>query len=270
MKKKLFILLFLMGFILNTFATDQIPERLIYNGDTLALLANPLEAPYGDSIRALLENNCMRTSCWNRYIAYWTVIEQQLYLTDIVSCCYSEDSVKVDLRKLFGDKFINGKVKADWVTQSMLAGKGEVVFYIHNGYDSSYQTELELSFDKGMLIKTTIYDNSKSKKSVYIGAKVLKPFIYSHINWNLADASPPSDKPTKVILRISADENGMIDDVEVLKSTAPIMLEQEAVRVIKAIPEWDVYFKRGKSVRQHWTIPIIYSEELRNKYSANN
>jgi hypothetical protein len=271
MKKTLLILFLLVEFVLNSFATLPAPERLIYNGDTLAFEAHPLYNLYGDSIPPPLRIFGFETTgssaCWNGYIAYWEISGQQLYLTDIVSCRYAEDSIKADLKELFGNKFIKGKVKADWVSQNVIAGKGGIAY--EGGDDRSWKTELELSFDKGKLIKTTIYDNSKSRQRSLSDIELMQ-FIPSNINWSLVDAFPDSVWQKRVNIRFSANEDGLIDDVAVVKSEAPLILEQEAIRVVKAIPKWEIYFKRGKHVRKYWNIPITYSEKSRNKYSTNN
>ncbi len=41
---------------------------------------------------------------------------------------------------------------------------------------------------------------------------------------------------------------------------------QEAIRVIKTIPEWDIYYIKGEFKRKVWMMPIIFSKENRNKY----
>ncbi|GHV27066.1 hypothetical protein FACS1894176_08570 [Bacteroidia bacterium] len=267
MKKQLLILLFSLGFISNAFATAQEPHILIYKGERLALLGNPLFALYGNSKPDFLKKFTFGdTGCWDGYIAYWEIIGQQLYLTNIVSCSFS--NVKADLKQAFGDKCINGKVKADWVTQSLLAGKGGIVYYVHTAWESSWKTELEFTLDQGILKKVTIYDNSKAKQPSRMGDMELMQLLYSKINWSVMDALPKSDRQAKVLLRISADRNGIIDSVEVIRRKVPMILEKEAVRAVKALQEWDVYYKRGKYTRVYWTMPVTFSEELRKRYST--
>jgi hypothetical protein len=135
MKKKLLILLLSIGFISNAFA-----DRFIFNGDTLHLVEKPLYSLYGNSISTILKEVMCRVFDGEECIAYWTVIEQQLYLTAIVNGC--DRSIKADLKELFGNKFIDGKVKADWVTQSLFAGKDVVVSTMEGAF---YMTELELN-----------------------------------------------------------------------------------------------------------------------------
>ncbi len=261
------ILLLLTVVLTKIFATSQTPDILIYKGDTLSLFANPLEQLYGnDSTRPKYfgkREACMNTACWRGYQAEWKIIDNQLYLTGIYSCCYYEDKIKADLTELFGNKCINGTVKADWVTGKLIVPKGKLIYYIHMGYDSFYESELEFEFAKGQLIETKTYDNSKSRLSIYSkNEEKLKEFIYSNINWT---DLPKTDKLVKVIISFAANEKGFVDDVKVMRGYDSIY-DKEAVRVVKAIPEWDVFFRRGKLEKAYWTLPVIFSAENKEKY----
>jgi hypothetical protein len=262
----LFILLFTIPSI-KTFGTAQIPDRLVYNGDTLSIFANPLELLYsGDSLRPKFfgdKEGCTSTVCWRGYQAEWIIIDGQLYLTGIFSCCFYEDKIKADLKTLFGKKFNGGKVKADWVSGNILAPQGKQLHYVHMGYESLYEKELEFQFKNGELIETKTYDNSKSRQSTYSkDPEKLKEFIYSHINWTIL---PRSKEPVRVFVQFSANENGIVDSTKIMKRSN-VLFDAEAERVVKTIPEWDVYYRHEKLERIKWTIPIIFSEENRKKY----
>ena len=252
----------------KSFATGQIPDRLIYKGDTLSIFANPLEQLYdNDSLRPEFFGKteaCMSTACWRGYQAEWEIIENHLYLTGIYSCCYSEDSIKADLKKLFGVALIDGKVKADWFTADIIAPQGKLLYYVHMGYGSLYEKELELQFKNGQLLGTKTYNNTKSKQSIYSqNSEKLNEFIYSNINWiNL----PKLDgQVIKVYVQFSANENGLIDSVEIMRGYDAIF-DKEACRVVKTIPEWDIYYRHEKHERMTWGLPIVFSEENKIKY----
>lgn len=264
-----------MTIILFTFsveqvlATSQVPDRLIYNKDTLSIFANPLEQLSDiDSLRSKLfgdKKGCMTTACWREYFAEWTIIDNQLYLTGIFSCCYHEDNIKSDLQQLFGEKFINGKVKADWVTAKILSPQGKQLYYVHMGYESLYEKEVVYEIENGRLKGTTTYDNSKSKKVIYSQDTTLLSFIYSNIKWEIL---PKQDKPVKVFVQFSANEEGRIDSVKIMRGF-DVIFDNEALRVVKSIPEWDVFYRRGQHERRAWNLPIVFSEENRQKYKQN-
>lgn len=252
---------------IKIFATAQIPDILIYRGDTLMLYANPLELlPNVDSLRNKMFGTKVgwTTACWRGYQAEWTVINQELFLTAIYSCSYKDDRPKAaDLKQLFGEKCKEGKVRADWVTAKMIVPKGRRLNYVHMGYESLYEFENEFQFKKGKLLQVTIYDNSKSRRSIYSQDSILKKFIYSHINWKIL---PKDSIDAKLVVQFSANEQGVIDQVKVMWGQKPIY-DQEAIRVVRSIPEWDVYYRRGKHERSAWSLMIHFSPENRKKYA---
>jgi hypothetical protein len=282
------LLFFIVAFYcsLQLYATAQIPDILIYKGDTLALFSNPLEdypdKTFTDPQNLFGDNGCFFSACWRNYIATWEIIDDNLYLTQVRNACYPTELKDVaasykgepkdigneyaDLKRLFPKKYKDGKVKADWVTANIIAPQGNLLYYVHDGYASSYEKELELQFKKGKLISIKTYDNSKTKQSVYSqDSKKLLEWIENSIEWsNLPDFD--YGYQIRVVLRFSANENGIIDNVDVIKGYEE-RFEKEAVRVVKSIPEWDIYYRHGKHERKYWNIPISFSELKKKKYA---
>lgn len=256
----------LLAGAVKIFATAQIPDILIHGGARLMLYANPLELlPNVDSLRDKMFGPEVfgTTACWRGYQAEWTVINQELFLTAIYSCSYKDDRPKADLKQLFGKKCKGGKVRANWVTAKMIVPKGKRLYYVHTGYESLYEFENEFQFKKGKLLQVTIYDNSKSRRSIYSQDSILNKFIYSHINWEIL---PKDSTVAKLVVQFSANEQGVIDQVKVMWGQKPIY-DQEAIRVVRSIPEWDVFYRRGKHERSAWNLPIHFSPENRKKYA---
>ncbi|MCK9480139.1 MAG: hypothetical protein M0R38_00050 [Bacteroidia bacterium] len=262
-------LLLLTTIHFKSFGTAQIPDILIYNGDTLSIYSNPLEQLDNiDTLREKLfgdKESYWTTACYRKYQAEWTLIDNQLYLTAIYSCDYYQDKIKADLKSLFGEKFINGKVQADWVTAKILSPQGKQLYYVHSHYESLYEREVVYEIINGQLIGTTTFDNSKSRKSIYSEDTTLLHFIYTNIDW---DKLPNQDKPVKIVVQFSANEQGIIDSVEVRKGFNETY-DNEAIRVVKSIPEWDVFYRRGQHERRSWVVPIVFSEENRQKYKKD-
>lgn len=259
-------LLLLTTLHFKSFGTAQIPDILIYNGDTLSIYSNPLEQLDNiDSLREKLfgdKESYWTTACDRQYQAEWTLIDNQLYLSAIYSCNYYHDKVQADLKQLFPDKYENGKVKADWVTANILSPQGKQLYYVHSDYESLYEKEVIFDVVSGKLKGTTTFDNSKSKKSIYSEGTTLLHFIYSGIDW---DNLPKHEKPVNIIVQFSANEQGIIDSVKVLKGFNEIY-DSEAIRVVKSVPEWDVFYRRGQFERRVWNLPIGFSEENKLKY----
>ena len=250
------------------FATGQAGDILIWNGDTLTIFSNPLELRSDiDSLRPKLfgeKDAGINTACWRGYIAEWTIIENEIYLTNIFSCNY--DSIKSDLKVVFGSECKNGTVQATWVTGNILIPKGKLINYVHLGYDSFYETELVLTLKKGKLIEQKEYDNSKSYKSMFPeNEDSLQNFIYSNIDWNkIPDLK---DEKIRVFISIQSGQTTKPDSIVILRGSENEILNQEALRVVRLIPEWDVYYKLGEVYRMKWTLPIIFDEQRRKKYA---
>ena len=72
--------------------------------------------------------------------------------------------------------------------------------------------------------------------------------------------------PLLINLRFSANEDGKVDKVEIIRKSDNEIFNQEAVRVIKLLPDWDVFFLQGQLDRQWFNMPILFSEGNREKY----
>ena len=278
MRKFLTIILFsILAF--NSFGTAQIPDVLIYNGDTLSLFSCPLNSyPNQDLInpKSLFGSyGCFYTACWRNYVATWEIINDELYLTKIRNACFPTElknvsvsyksEVKIDsigreyanLKELFPQQFQNGKVKADWVNEKLYSPQGSLLYYLHDGFQSIYETELEFTLMNGKVIECKKLDNSKTKKSKYVeDPQLLKEYIYNNIkNENL----PASDtiKRKVYISIISSDENGKIDSMKVARGVNELY-DKEAIRVINSIHEWEVLFRHGEKVNRGWIIPVAF------------
>ena len=274
-------------FKLTAFGTGQITDMIVYKGDTLSFSSHtyPLEYyPNRELIttRSLFgrEIGSCCTCCWRGYIAIWKIIDNKLYLTKIKNYCYlsymrnveaynnvgigidSIGSEFADLKTLFPERYENEKVFADWFTGSIATPQGKSLFYVPTQEQYTYERELEFYFEQGILKWTKLHDNSKSKQSEYSqDAEKRMKYIYNNIKWDIL----PKQDSCRVILRFSANEEGVIDDVSVVRGYNEIF-DQEAIRVLKSIPEWDVYFSKGKLVRIYFSIPIDFRESTRLKY----
>lgn len=270
MRRYLLLNLFILGWVVRMFATPQSPDILIYNGDTIPVYSLDLPIYFYNEDYTLLINlfgqqeTCSSSDCGRGYNATWEITDNQLYLTGIYSCCYYDDSIKADLNIIFKDKLNNGKVKADWITGNAFSPQGKLFKYLHD--QKYYEYELEFTFNKGNLIETRLYDNTKfNRTSIFCqDQEKLNEFIYSNIRW---DILPQADTTVLVLIKFIPDENGKIENVELFREDkVKEIYNQEAVRVVKLIPEWDVYFFKEKAVRMVWIQPISFSKENREKY----
>jgi hypothetical protein len=258
---KLILLLFFMtGMVDKSFATPISTDRLIYNGKTYELYAKPLTKYMRD--QPFMEENfyeeltCDGWGCW--YIAQWEIIEDQVFLTGIF-CCDGHDYSETILSKLFGEKYFEGKVEIKWLTANIISPQGKLLYYIHDPFSNLHETDLEFQFEKGKLIGTKIYDNSKSKQTKYSSNdNTLYEFIYSNINWNKLPKF--RSKRIEIDIEFSANEEGIVDSVKILNGKQKVF-NLELIRVVKSIPEWEVYYRHGIHYRNTKRITIVSTDE---------
>ncbi|WKK60391.1 hypothetical protein [Sphingobacterium sp. BN32] len=260
----IFAFIFLINYSFSTYATEQEPDRLIIKGDTILLHALPLEQwidqsnynkPFfPDSLRGF------STGCWRAYVAYWEIIDNRLYLTNI----YNESkSAKADLNEMFGKKVKNGRVIADWFSDTVIAFNGKLLTYDHHGFSSVFEHEYEYVFDKGILKSTTYFDNSMSKNTpLFMGDALLNGHIDTLINWS---ALPTIEESGFAAIHVLANEQGRLDSIIHVYGSSEIF-KQEALRVAKLITKFPVIYRRGKLQTPDIRVEFLFTAKKQKKY----
>jgi hypothetical protein len=134
--------------------TDQFAERLIYEGQEVPMWTNPL----GDYFAVGGKNpgfvsNC--TALWRGYVGSWEVVGGRLYLIGIKGTL--EDGRDATLASIFPDA--TDKVFAHWYLGSVRIPQGKMLQYVHMGYGSTYERDLFLDIERGVVVKTRVIQN---------------------------------------------------------------------------------------------------------------
>jgi len=248
-----------MSIIFKTYATEQEPDRLIIKGDTMLLHALPLEhwREQNKWYKPLFPDSLsgFSTGCWRGYIAYWEIIDNRLYLTNIFN---EERTAKVDLKSIFAEKVKDSRVYAEWFSDTVTAYRGKLLYYMHMGFSSIFEHEFEYSFEKGLLKNAFYFDNSLSKNTPFYGEiRKLNSIIDSLINWQ---ALPPITETIQVQLSVEANELGHVDTILSIRGNNEIFI-QEAVRVARLFKKMPVIYKRGKIMKISFFLPFTFSEK---------
>ncbi len=248
------------------FATAQMPDYLIVDNDTIAIYANPLEYffneqnPRPESFFG--DEDCNSTACWRRYIAIWKLKQQKLYLREMWSCC--DNPVKLDLKKLFGEKYKNNQVFADWFSEPILSPQGERLYYHHMGYGSVYEKEVVYHFENGILLDILNYKNSIKNKNLpnYI---TLNSIINYNINWNLFPELE-NDTLIKVYVVVILNRDGKVDSTYIARGSNIKKYNDEAMRVMKMIPKWEVLIRNNEIIRRNPVYLVKFTKSKWNRY----
>lgn len=246
---------------IKAFGTSQAPEFLIYKGDTLLIFAAPLESYFKHNSRpdSVFYKYGLNSTAYSRgYIGYWELKNDSLFLIELRG-----DSGKIDLSLIFKDKSNGARIFADWVNDSINNPYGKLIYYSALGYDLIYEFERDFMFKNGVLTKIKEYDNTKTKRSKFTEKpKLFWQYIQSNISYN--NITSDHLKSARVIVQIhSVTAEGKIDSVKVIRG-ADFERDQEAVRVVKSIPYWDVVYKRGKQIQLKYVFPVVFGKKEDN------
>lgn len=161
MKKYILLITLSILSVSKSYSTIQRPDILIIEGDTIHLrwhfILEMLQPPF------VSPESFESTACWRGYLATWIVLDNKLYLKDIVKDNNRDE--KIDLSSHFKKygytpRIENGMILADWYTGGFNV-KSEK-FRKHKYYydESSSPKKRKIIFDKGILI----FNNLKKKK----------------------------------------------------------------------------------------------------------
>lgn len=145
--------------------TAQFRETLKYNGVNYYLATEPLE-PYLEKHNIKFYAWC--TACWRGYTCKWVIEDDMLYLTNLYGFISTDDNddlkdMIVSLDYLFPGQ---DKVLADWFSGVLRLPHGEIIRYIHQGYDSVYEKELFLEIVNGKCMGGREINNTQDNEFI--------------------------------------------------------------------------------------------------------
>ena len=126
--------------------TAQATETLHYRGRMLPLCTEPL-APYLDHIQPSPLLNDLCSACWRGYVGEWEIADGRLYLVGLSKFWSNDDRLTLD--SLFPSE--TDGVFAHWYSGELRCWLGRELQYVHGGYDSTYECDLYLLIEGGVL-----------------------------------------------------------------------------------------------------------------------
>ncbi|MFN7313776.1 MAG: hypothetical protein ACK5UI_09875 [Bacteroidota bacterium] len=129
--------------------TAQASDSITYNNKSSGMDTEPLR-DYIKELNLPYHFVSPSTFCNRGYFADWAVDSNKLFLVGFEG--WILDYLKVGMDYIFPGEDV---VFAHWYTGTIRASRGEMVAYIHGGYDSTYEGYVELKFESGILISAT-------------------------------------------------------------------------------------------------------------------
>ena len=155
--------------------TAQIAERLRYQGEDLAMCANPLSHYFSmGGINPRFKSNC--TALWRGYVGSWEIVDDRLYLICLNGTL--EDGTDASLATIFPE--FPDRVFAHWYSGTIRIPQGKQLEYVHMGYRSTFERDLFLDVERGVVVATRMRHNgtaeSESASEGYgVGAMTVFP-----------------------------------------------------------------------------------------------
>jgi len=160
------------------------------------------------------------------------------------SVCYNIDGTK-SARGFFNEN----KKRGIW-TQYFDGEKDSSVYEVMDNGKAKY-------IYKSPLQKEEIYTIVENPAEFRGGVAGLMKFIQENIKY----PEIPRDLTLggKAFLKFVIDEDGYVNNCEILKSTGVKQLDEEALRVVKIMPQWTPASMMGVNVKCYFNLPINFS-----------
>jgi protein TonB len=107
--------------------------------------------------------------------------------------------------------------------------------------------------------KSDVYEYAEVMPSYRGGTAAIENYVTNNIDYpqNALDNS----KEGRILVAFTVDENGKIKDAHLVSSKLGDGLDEEAVRVVSAMPAWTPGTVKGKPVKTRMTLPITFQIE---------
>ena len=135
--------------------TAQFTEVLHYQGAQMSMRTQPL-SDYFYQMGTMPDFREKSTACWRRYIGKWEILLDRLYLVGIHATY--KDGTTVTLGSLFPG--FDERVFAHWYSGVLSIPQGAMTEYVHMGHLSSYERDLFLAVENGVVVDTQLRVNS--------------------------------------------------------------------------------------------------------------
>lgn len=134
--------------------TAQLTNNILIEGHEYSLASEPLK-PYLEENNIAIEGY-INGSC-NGYLSDWDITDNKLYLIDVFPCYTDEVGEKImSMENLFPEQ---EKVFAKWYSGEITIQKGELLNYVHMGYESTYEEHVYIKIEDGIVVDSRVEDN---------------------------------------------------------------------------------------------------------------
>ena len=172
---KKYVLLIFIVFLSNLVHAEdspQMPDYLIYKGDTTLVYSLILEVylqqtgtPDDGDLFGLKFRGGASLNCWRGYQAIYSIENDSLFLNDIIDCGelylkkpINKESSQKRLKSIFRSKVKKGKVFIDWYSGGFSLPKGNLLRWDRVFY-KSFEKEISIEIETGKVLQIEEVEN---------------------------------------------------------------------------------------------------------------
>lgn len=150
--------------------STQTPERLFYQGARLQLCSEPL-AYFPGLMLPTWVYIMPKTSLSRCYLGTWGIESDRLYLKKLQ---YWKKEGDVVTERNIEDLFPNYQdgIFANWYSGEVRCPRGALLKYVRGGFNSVYEEDLFLRFQRGVLIEERIVRNGTAAPGAEAGYRI--------------------------------------------------------------------------------------------------
>lgn len=138
--------------------TDQIAEKLRYQGEDVAMGTNPLSDFFAmGGFNPRFEPTS--TALWRGYVGRWEIIDSRLYLIELQGTL--RDGTEASLATIFPD--FPDRVFAHWYSGTIHVPQGKRLKFAHTGYGITFERDLFLDMERGVVKNTRLRHNGTAE-----------------------------------------------------------------------------------------------------------
>jgi hypothetical protein len=283
--KRFLVCIYALFATIGIFATGQAGDLIFIDGEMWVLLGKPLYADsllHSNLIDILPKERSVTTANWDGYTGYWSIDNDRLILDSIRvpfwnvnTRKYRQESIPPsDMRHIFNSYYDKDDIIATWLTDTIRIGKGEQMFYMHDGYLRNHEYEQFIAINRGIVTERKSYHNKVVVDGFSFSMLKSQEEIREKFPLDLK-SYPELDEVKRIIFSIRdvrLDSLGNLVDCHVSafiprqdRDNMQFLegLENSFKMMLKSISPWKTLYINGEYVSENrfgYTIPYIVSK----------
>ena len=279
MKKLAFFCIILLPLLLRgKTPIGDCSDRLIIDGDTSYMRSDPLHV-YFKSHKIVLDppmigdQHIMFLGLGRPHIGTWRITDGKLYLVRLEN--YFQEPI--DIGALFGEKYQDGRVFADWVTDGLYAHYGDQVMFVED-IAKILKREKKITVEKGDVLSIDDYSTLTSENvndpemvRIWNGHKVenqeeiekkLFDIVAANFKW---DEYMTADMRIVVKYRINKDLTHSVEDTHPADDLIHVSYISGIKRILDPLKVESVLFRGRPIFPTNLYIPKFYFDAAQKR-----